>query len=458
MMPMNENTFSIQNKNVVIVGLGRTAVALARLLRAHGAEPFITESREEHELGALPDTLRADGIAFECGGHTQRAFEKAAIVVPSPGVAPSIPPIAEAKKHGAEVLGEMEIASHFIDAPMIAITGTNGKTTTTALVHALIQQCGFRSVLAGNNDCPLSEAAMMETPPEYAVVEVSSYQLETSESFHPWMATVLNLSNDHLARHGTMEHYAAAKARIFLNQTESDIAVINMDDARCAAMRPGVHARTVPFTQQSPIADGMGIQGDEIHWHGERVAELADIPLPGRHNRENVLAALSFMQAGEFDWPNVLLGLRSFAGVEHRIEYVATVNGVKFYNDSKSTNLDSLRVALESFDQPIILLAGGRGKGSDYSELNALVQANVQRLIVFGEDAENIEAAYTGITRTRRVQTLTEAAEAAARHAQPGDIVLLSPACASFDQFPNFEARGRAFKAWVTQQTEAVST
>lgn len=458
MMTMNENAFSVQNKNVVIVGLGRTAVALARLLRAHGAEPFITESREERELGDLPHTLRADGIAFECGAHTQRAFNEADIVVPSPGVAPNIPPIAEAKTNGAEVMGEMELASHFIDALMIAITGTNGKTTTTALVHALIQQCGYRSVLAGNNDCPLSEAAMMETPPEYAVVEVSSYQLETSKTFHPWMATVLNLSNDHLARHGTMEHYAAVKARIFRNQTESDIAVINMDDARCAAMRSNIHARAIPFTQQSSLADGMGIQGDEIRWRGERVADLADIPLPGRHNRENVLAALSLMRAGEFDWPNVLLGLRSFAGVEHRIEFVATVNGVKFYNDSKSTNLDSLRVALESFDQPVILLAGGRGKGSDYSELNALVQANVRRLVVFGEDAQHIEAAYAGITPTARVQTLTEAAEAAARHAHPGDIVLLSPACASFDQFPNFEARGRAFKAWVTQQTEAVST
>ena len=458
MKPMDESTLALESKNVVIVGLGRTAVALARLLRARGARPFITESRGEADLAALPDMLRAEGIEFECGGHTQRAFDDADIVVPSPGVPPTIPPFVQAAKNGAEVLGEMEIASHFINAPMIAITGTNGKTTTTALVHALIEQCGFRSVLVGNNDCPLSEAAMLDSPPDYAVVEVSSYQLETVQTFHPRMAAVLNLSNDHLARHGTMDNYAAVKARIFMNQTERDIAVFNMDDARRAGMRSNIHAHVVPFTQRSSIADGMGIEGEEIHWCGERVGALSDIPLPGRHNRENVLAALCLMRAGDFDWPKALIGLRSFAGVEHRIEYVATVNGVKFYNDSKSTNLDSLRVALESFDQPIILLAGGRGKGSDYAELNALVQANVQRLVVFGEDAETIEAAYGGITPTQRVQTLTEAAEAAARHAQSGDIVLLSPACASFDQFPNFEARGRAFKAWVTQQTEAVST
>jgi UDP-N-acetylmuramoylalanine--D-glutamate ligase len=455
---MNGPTLNIEGKHVTIVGLGRTAAALAKLLLVNGAKPIVTESREEGDLGALPGLLRAHGIPCECGGHTSAAFEKADIVAPSPGVPPAIPPIVQAGRDGAEIMGEMEIASHYIDGPMIAVTGTNGKTTTTALLHALIERCGHRSVLAGNNDLPLSEAALIDPAPDYTVVEVSSYQLETCRTFHPWIAAVLNVSNDHLARHGTIEHYADVKARVFANQVESDIAVLNMDDARCAAMQENIQARTVRFSQESSLTDGMGINGDYIVWGGEPVAALADSSLPGRHNRENVLAALSIMHAGEFDWPGVIDGLRSFRGVEHRIEFVSTIGGVEFYNDSKATNLESLRVALESFDDPVILLVGGRGKGSDYSALASLVRAKVKFLVTFGEDAENIEAAYAGTTSTHRVSTLIEAAEAAMHHAQSGDTILLSPACASFDQFKNFEERGHAFKAWVAQQAEAVST
>jgi len=448
---------NVQDKNITIVGLGRTAVALAKLLLAKGAHPFVTESRGEDDLGELPESLRAANVPFECGGHSDNAFDNADIVVPSPGVSPTIPPIAQARANSIEIVGEMEVASHYIEAPMIAVTGTNGKTTTTALLHALIQRCGYRSVLAGNNDLPLSEVALVDPAPDYVVVEVSSYQLETCKTFHPWMAAVLNISNDHLARHGTLENYAAVKSRIFINQVESDIAVLNMDDPRCAAMGEGMSGQVVPFAQQSPMPEGMGIQDDHILWHGETVAAFSDIPLPGQHNRENVLAALSLMRAGGFDWPHVIEGLRTFRGVEHRIEFVATIGGVTFYNDSKSTNLDSLRVALDSFEVPVILLAGGRGKGSDYGSIASQIQARVQRIIAFGEDAETIESAYAAIVPVERVESLTEAAEVAMRYAHSGDIILLSPACASFDQYENFEARGHAFKTWVTQQAEAVS-
>ncbi len=453
---MNEH-LDLAGKNVTIVGLGRTAVALAKLLIAKGATPFITESREEHELGDLPQALYANSIPYEAGGHSPKAFDRVDIVVPSPGVPPTIAPIAEAKQRGAEVVGEMEIASQFIGAPMIAVTGTNGKTTTTALLHALIQRCGHRSVLAGNNDLPLSEAALIEPVPDYFVVEVSSYQLETCQTFHPWMAAVLNVSNDHLARHGTMENYAAVKSRIYMNQVESDFAIINMDVLRCAEMRSSIRARVVPYTQESAIDDGLSIHDEHIYWKNDCVAAVTDIPLPGRHNRENVLAALAMMRTGDFDWPSVIDGLRTFRGVEHRIEFVAAIGGVKFYNDSKSTNLDSLRVALESFDDSVILLAGGRGKGSDYTTLSDLVKAKVRCLVAFGEDAEAIEAAFAPVVPAYRVESLTDAAEEALRHARSGDAVLLSPACASFDQFPNFEVRGRVFKDWVTQQAKAVS-
>jgi UDP-N-acetylmuramoylalanine--D-glutamate ligase len=277
------------------------------------------------------------------------------------------------------------------------------------------------------------------------------------KTFRPWLATVLNLSNDHLARHGTMEHYAAVKARIFMNQTAEDVAIVNLDDPYCKAMGDGLVARVVPFTQASKVDGGMGIEGDRIFWDNEPVADVGDIPLPGRHNRENALAALAMMRAGGFEWAGVLDGLRAFRGVEHRIEFVAEVGGVRYYNDSKSTNLDSLRVALDSFEAPVILLAGGRGKGGDYGELASLVREKVKLLVAYGEDAAAIESAYADVTQVKRAGSLTEAAETARHAAGSGDTVLLSPACASFDQFKNFEARGHAFKTWVAQQAEAVS-
>jgi UDP-N-acetylmuramoylalanine--D-glutamate ligase len=450
--------YDVQGKKVTVVGLGRTAIALAKLLQAKGANPFVTDNRSEEQLGNLPKALRDAGIPYETNGHTAEAFANAAFVIPSPGVSPNIPPIAEAKANGAQVIGEMEFASTYCTAPIAAVTGTNGKTTTTTLLYELMKACGVNAVLAGNNDVPLSQVALENPNPEAIVLEVSSYQLETTKSFHPQFAVVLNVSNDHLARHGTIENYAAAKARIFANQCGEDVAVINADDPRCAAMAENIKARVVPFSQIEPPENGIGIVNDRILWQREPVASTNDIPLPGRHNRENVLAALAVMRAGAFDWPRAIEGLRAFKGVEHRIEFVQTVHGVHYYNDSKSTNLDSLRVALESFDNPVLLLAGGEGKGADYRELTELVRQKVQALFAYGQDAATIAAAYHDIVPVTQFTTLTEAAEAAAAHAKPGDTVLLSPACASFDQFANFEERGRVFKRWVTQHAGAVTT
>jgi len=436
----------LRGRHVTIVGLGRTSVSLAKLLIREGACPFITEIAQEERQTTLRKELAALGIPFECGGHSDAAFEQADLIVPSPGVSPSIPPIRKAA--GVPVLSEMEIAYRFCNSPILAVTGTNGKTTTTELLAALVHACGHNVVLAGNNATPFSAAVCVAPPPDYIVIEVSSYQLELAQTFRPDVGVVLNVTPDHLARHGTLAEYAGVKARLFANQTPDDVAVLNADDPLVNNMKvPG--GKVHYFSLERPAAPGLWLDGNVIREGETEVANVADTRLPGRHNLQNVLAALCVMRVRGFDWNGVLAGLRAFEGVEHRIEFVASSEGVDFYNDSKSTNVDSLRVALACFERPVILLAGGRGKGSDYSCLRELVQAHVKRLIVFGEDASALEAALGDAVPTERASDMPDAVERAGAQTVGGDVVLLSPACASFDMFDDFEHRGRVFKECV---------
>lgn len=441
----------LRGKKVTIVGLGRTAVALARLLLREGATPFVTDAAAGEKYARACADLDALGVHWECGGHTAGAFEGAALVIPSPGVPPAIAPIAAARAAGAAVLGEMELASRYCRSRVLAVTGTNGKTTTTELLRTLVAACGRSVLLAGNNDFPFSAAVMAHPAPEYIVLEVSSYQLETALTFRPWIGAVLNLTPDHLARHATMDEYARVKARLFANQQDGDIAVVNHDDLFTAAMAASAPARTWRFSLAGRVAPGLWVNGDTILEGDAPVAAAADLRLPGRHNLANALAALTMMRAGGFDWPRVLEGLRSFRGVEHRIEHVARIGGADFYNDSKSTNVDSLKVALESFDAPIVLIAGGEGKGADYRVLRDLVQRHVKALVTLGQDAPLLEAAFGDLVNACRVEHMDAAVAAAAQVATPGDVVLLSPACASFDMFDNFEHRGRVFKESVAK-------
>jgi UDP-N-acetylmuramoylalanine--D-glutamate ligase len=437
----------LHDKAVTVVGLGRSALAAARLLRRLGARPFVTDSGPG--APAIREALRDLGIPFEVDGHSPAAFAEADLLVMSPGVPAAIAPVAAARAAGTPVWAELELAARHCPAPVLAVTGTNGKTTTTELLRAMLAACGHEVALAGNNATAFSEVALRPAPPDYVVLEVSSYQLETTDTFHPWIAAVLNLSPDHLARHGDMAGYAAAKARIFARQGAGDAAVINLDDPAVAAMPTPEGTARVGFSQARRVEGGLWLDGAVLRWDDTPLMTLADFPLPGRHNRENLLAALAMARAGGFAPDAVVAGARAFRGVEHRIEAVLAFDGITVYNDSKSTNLDSLRVALESFDGPIVLIAGGVGKGADYAPLRDLVAARVRRLVTVGEDAPKLEAAFGGLVACGRADSMRDAVAQAYAAARPGDVVLLSPGCASFDWYGNFEERGADFKHWA---------
>jgi UDP-N-acetylmuramoylalanine--D-glutamate ligase len=418
------------------------------LLR-EGAEPFVSEQDDGPRFDAFRNELDTRGVPYECGGHGDAAFDGALLVIPSPGVSPRIEPINRARAAGASVMGELEFAYSRCRSPILAVTGTNGKTTTTELLGTLLVSCGHRAAVAGNTHTPFSAAVLQDPPPEYIVLEVSSYQLETVHGFHPWIAAVLNVTPDHLARHGTLSEYAASKARLFACQGPEDIAVINYDDPHVRGMARQTDATVWHFSLDTKMEDGLWVDGADICHGADVIASVSDIALPGRHNLQNALAARAMTRAGGFDWQKTLAGLRSFKGVEHRIEHVARIDGADFYNDSKSTNIDSLKVALESFQVPVVLVAGGQGKGADYRVLRDLVGRTVKSVVTLGEDAPLIEAAFAGCVDSVRAVDMREAVSLAAAAAGPGDAVLLSPACASFDMFENFEHRGRVFKECV---------
>ena len=439
----------VKNKQVVLVGMGRTSVALARLLLREGAMPFVSDSENRAAMAPFKEELERLGVPYECGNHSPLMFRRCEVVIPSPGVPPSIEPIARAVAHGAALMSELDFAFSRCTVPVIAVTGTNGKTTTTELIAALVRACGYRVALAGNNALPFSGALTNLAPVDYIVLEISSYQLEISREFHPWIGAILNITPDHLARHKTIEQYAAEKAKLFARQTPNEFAIVNADDPICAALNKGSTAQHQAFSLEKRVTEGLWLDGDVIREGSREIARRTDVPLPGRHNLANALAALTAMRAGGFDWGKCLEGLRAFRGVEHRIEPVATIRGVRYVNDSKSTNVDSLRVALESFSDPIVLIAGGRGKGSDYRVLRELVTKHVKAMVTIGEDAPKIEEAFGDLVPCIRAASMDEAVQRAQERSVAGDAVLLSPGCASFDWFSNFEERGRVFKRVV---------
>ncbi len=439
----------VKNRHVTIVGMGRTAVALARLLLREGAMPFVSDAENRTGLHAYKDQLEELGVPYECGNHSPLAFTRCEVVIPSPGVPPTIEPVAKAVRHGAALVSELDFAFAHAQAPVIAVTGTNGKTTTTELIAAMLRACGHDTVLAGNNAYPFSQAVLDQPHPDYFVLEVSSYQLETTRVFQPWIGVILNITEDHLGRHQSMEQYAAEKAKLFRKQSSGEIAIVNEDDPRCAGLAAASAAQGWSFSLERRVERGLFLDGDTIRDGGEEVASISEVRLPGRHNLANALAALTAVRAAGLDWDRCRAGLREFAGVEHRLEPVGTYEGVRYVNDSKSTNLDSLKVALESFTDPVVLIAGGRGKGGDYAALAPFVRDRVRALVAIGEDAPEIEMALGKLVATLSAASMEEAVALARDRAAAGDIILFSPGCASFDWYANFEERGRAFKRAV---------
>lgn len=443
----------LRDRRVTVVGLGLSGVAACGLLRGLGA---VVTGTDDKPLAALPLEARElghRGITLCPGGPPREAFDSAELVVVSPGVPLDYPALGWPRAQGVAIIGELELAWRVLDAPVIAITGTNGKTTTTALTGALLREQSRPVLVGGNIGRPLSADALALPADGLVVAEVSSFQLETIQTFHPRVAAVLNVTADHLDRHGTFEAYVDAKARIFENQTEADVAVLNADDVVAAALARRTRAQVVLFSRRGALAHGVfcreGWIVARLHAHEEPICPLSEIPLRGGHNVENVLAAVACALWTGVAPDRLRVAIAGFPGVEHRIEWVREIRGVAFYNDSKGTNVASTIKAIESFTEPIILIAGGRGKGQEFAPLADAAQGRVSHAILIGEDREKIARALAARVPLTRADSLEEAVGEAGRLARPGDVVLLSPACASFDMFDNFEHRGRVFKALV---------
>src|SRR5437762_9602734 len=452
-MAQTMNGIDIKGKRVLVVGLGKSGVASALFLKAKGAHVTVSDAKSEDQLSESIPVLLDAGIAVETGGHGERTFHGQDLIVVSPGVPVDAPPLVQARGLGETVIGEIELAAQFFPGTIIAITGSNGKTTTTTLAGEIIAAGGFRTIVGGNIGTPaisLVEAAMPDT---IAVLEVSSFQLETIQTFHPKVAVVLNVTPDHLDRHGTFEAYVNAKARIFENQRESDFAVLNADDATCVALAARTRAKVFWFSRNTEVNQGACARDGQIIFRDSKtqteIMPISDLPLKGAHNLENVLAAICVGTVMGCKPEPMRRAVRDFKAVEHRLEYVATIGGVEYYNDSKATNVDATIKALESFPANIHLILGGKDKGSDYITLNDLLRQRVKCVYTIGAAAEKIESQIRGQVRVVSSGTIESAIKRASAAAQPGDIVLLAPACASFDQFQNYEHRGRIFKELV---------
>ena len=440
-------------KRVLVVGLGKSGVAAAFFLKEHGARVTVSDAKTEDQLRELIPALLDRGIVVEAGRHGERTFRDQDLIVVSPGVPYDEPHLQQARTHGIQVIGEVELAARFLKGPIVAITGSNGKTTTTALAGEILAKSGLKAQVGGNIGKPVIEMIPTSTSETWNVLEISSFQLETIETFHPRVAVILNITPDHLDRHRTFEGYVAAKARIFENQGAGDFAVLNMDDATCVSLAQRVKAQVRGFSRRDAVKTGAYIKDGKILYRdaaGEHeVMPASAIGLKGAHNQENVLAAVCVAMLAGAKPPQIASAVREFRAVEHRLEFVANINGVEYYNDSKATNVDATIKALESFPGGIHLILGGKDKGSDYSVLNALLKERVKRVYTIGAAAAKIEEQTAGAAPTVRAETIETAVRKAHEAALAGDVVLLAPACASFDQFTSYEHRGRAFKELV---------
>ena len=448
----------LHNKRVLVVGLGKSGVASALFLKAKGAHVTVSDAKSEDQLSESIPVLLDHGIAVETGGHGERTFHGQDLIVVSPGVPVDAPPLVQARALGETVIGEIELAAQFFPGAIIGITGSNGKTTTTTLAGEIIAAGGFPTIVGGNIGTPAISLVEGATPDSVAVLEVSSFQLETIQTFRPKVAVVLNVTPDHLDRHRTFAAYVDAKARIFENQQATDFAVLNTDDPTCAELSGRTRARVFWFSRKSEVNQGAYMRDGQIFFRDSKaqseIMPISEIPLKGAHNLENVLAAISVGAVMGCKPEAMRRAVRNFKAVEHRLEYVATIRGVEYYNDSKATNVDATIKALESFPANIHIILGGKDKGSDYSVLKDLLRQRSKRVYTIGAAAEKIESQIEGAAEIVHAETLEGAVKRIASTAQAGDIVLLAPACASFDQFQNYEDRGRVFKQLVQALAE----
>jgi UDP-N-acetylmuramoylalanine--D-glutamate ligase len=477
----------LKNKRVLVVGLGKSGMAAALFLRDKGARVTVSDSRSAVALAGEIPTLLDAGIMVESGGHGLLTFRRQDLIVVSPGVPFDTPELKQVRAYGPggpPIIGELELASRFLQGKIVAITGSNGKTTTTSLLGNIFADAGVPTLVGGNIGTPVielvgesirlsiggskEETACSALPRNdkqesgqqqslWSVLEVSSFQLETVVEFHPQIAVVLNITPDHLDRHGTFENYTAMKARITTQQGPEDFLVLNAEDAPTQMLSGQTKAQVYWFSGRRPIKQGAFVHGESVLFvpregaRAEPILPVAEIPLKGAHNVENVLAAVCAARLGGVAAESIRASVASFKAVEHRLEYVATVRGVDFYNDSKATNVDATKKAIEAFPGRVHLILGGKDKNSDYTELSDLIRARVKIVYTIGSAAEKIERHLAGVVKIVKAGTLEEAVRTTAEDAVAGDVVLLAPACSSFDQFENYEQRGRVFKDLVKQ-------
>ncbi len=452
-LPLSRSkNMNVSGQNILVVGLGRSGAAAAEFLADRGARVTVNDAKPESELKDA-SALHKKGVEIVAGSHPDELFEKSDLIVASPGVPLALAPFQKARAAGVPVISEIELAARFLRGRMIGVTGSNGKTTTTTLIGELLRNADLPAQVGGNIGTPLVSLVATSQEAGFTVVELSSFQLEAVERLHLFAAVLINITPDHLDRYESMEHYAAAKANIFRNQTPADVAVLNADDERVSRMKGSTEARVVYFSRRRELGEGVFLRGEEIvnRFDGREQLMIArsDIPLRGDHNLENVMSSLAVGLACRVSPESMRETIRNFKGVEHRLEFIDEINGVKFYNDSKATNVDAAVKSIEAFAGGLIVILGGKDKGSDYTPLARLLRERGEHVILIGAAAGKIARALENALPIHRAATMEEAVAAGYRLSHMGSVVLLAPACASFDMFDNYEHRGRVFKEAV---------
>ena len=451
----------LKNKRVLVVGLGKSGLSAAIFLRGLGARVTVSDARSAVALAKEIPALLEAGIMVEAGGHGLLTFRRQDLIVVSPGVPMDTPEVKQTQAFGLPVIGELELASRYLQGRVVAITGSNGKTTTTTLLGKIFSDAGGPTLVGGTIGLPVIDLVAKSSAETTSVLEVSSFQLETVEEFHPQIAVVLNITPDHLDRHGSFEAYAAAKARITERQDAQDFLVLNAEDKATQMVAAKTKAQVYWFSGRRPIKQGAFVHGESIVFipregaKAEPVMPVSEIHLKGAHNVENVLAAVCAARLAGIPAESIRASVASFKAVEHRLEFVRALNGVEYYNDSKATNVDATMKALASFPGGIHLILGGKDKDSDYSLMVELLRKRVKVVYTIGSAAEKIERQLQGVVKMVAAGTLQTAVAEAAKAAVIGDVVLLSPACSSFDQFDNYEHRGQAFRKFVNELKQA---
>lgn len=449
-----------KNKKVLILGLGKSGLAALTLLISAGAKLTVNDQKPERDFPDLIPRLKNYSVEYFFGGHPEEIIWGKDLIVVSPGIPMNLPLLKEARQREIPVWGELELASRFCSAPIVAITGTKGKTTTTALTGEILREDGRSVRVLGNIGIPFAQVATEVTSGDWVVAEVSSFQLESTVKFKPHIAVILNVAADHLDRYSSWEEYIKSKQRIYSQQGPEDYLVLNADNPG-RNFSAGSRSRVTFFSRQQQLEDGIFLQDNKViaRWAGNTINVFSPeiISLPGLHNLENCMAAAMVSLIIGVKPEHIRSAIGRFRGIEHRLETVAEINGIKFINDSQATNMLAVSMALQSWDKPLILIAGGRDKGSDFTLLRSLVRERVKLLILLGESVSKIKTALGDLVPVKKVNSLEEAVKIGYQAGSPGDLVLLSPGCASFDMFRNYQERGEIFKRSVRQLQDELS-